>query len=96
MTTVDNPRPLQVDTGCVRQGLPPYKLLSAPARASALRVAATGIQLVLPAAGRHSTPYGKRGGLMGDVRQQRAGHLPLQHQATANGSFSILPTGATE
>ena len=31
--------------------------------------------------------------LDGAVRQQCAGHLPFERQATVNGSFSILPTG---
>ncbi len=35
-------------------------------------------------------------GLMGEVGQQSAGHLPLEHHAMANGGFSILPTGTTD
>jgi hypothetical protein len=34
--------------------------------------------------------------LYGAVRQQCAGHLPFERQATPNGGFSILPTGATD
>ena len=34
--------------------------------------------------------------LDGAVRQQCAGHLPFERQATPNGGFSILPTGATD
>ena len=30
------------------------------------------------------------------VRQQCAGHLPFERQATANGSFTIRPTGTTD
>lgn len=45
--------------------------------------------------------YGSRSaravsGLMGEVGQQSAGHLPLEHHAMANGGFSILPTGTTD
>jgi len=35
-------------------------------------------------------------GLMREVRQQCAGHLPLGRQATANGSLSTLRTGTTD
>ena len=31
--------------------------------------------------------------LYGAVRQQCAGHLPFARRATANGGFSVLPTG---
>ena len=34
--------------------------------------------------------------LDGAVRQQCAGHLPFERQATANGSFTIRPTGTTD
>ena len=34
--------------------------------------------------------------LDGAVRQQCAGHLPFERQATVNGGFSILPTGTTD
>ena len=34
--------------------------------------------------------------LDGAVRQQCAGHLPFERQATANGGFFILPTGAID
>ena len=36
------------------------------------------------------------GGLTGEARQQCAGHLPFERQATANGGFPILPTGTTD
>ena len=36
------------------------------------------------------------GGLIGEVGQQSAGHLPFERQARANGGFSILPTGTTD
>ena len=32
----------------------------------------------------------------GAVRQQCAGHLPFARRATANGGFSVLPTGTTD
>ena len=35
-------------------------------------------------------------GRMGEVGQQSAGHLPLEHHAMANGGFSILPTGSID
>lgn len=35
-------------------------------------------------------------GLLGEVGQQSAGHLPLEHHGMANGGFSILPTGTTD
>ena len=34
--------------------------------------------------------------LDGAVRQQCVGHLPFDRQATVNGGFFILPTGATD
>lgn len=34
-------------------------------------------------------------GLMGEVGQQSAGHLPFERRATADGSFSILRTGTS-
>lgn len=34
--------------------------------------------------------------LDGTVRQQCVGHLPFDRQATVNGGFFILPTGATD
>ena len=34
--------------------------------------------------------------LYGAVRQQCAGHLPFARRATANGGFSVLPTGTTD
>lgn len=33
--------------------------------------------------------------LYGAVRQQCAGHLPFERRETANGGFSVLPTGTT-
>ena len=33
--------------------------------------------------------------LYGAVRQQCAGHLPFKRRETANGGFSVLPTGTT-
>ena len=34
--------------------------------------------------------------LYGAVRQQCAGHLPFKRRETANGGFSVLPTGTTD
>jgi len=34
--------------------------------------------------------------LYGAVRQQCAGHLPFERRETANGGFSILPTGSID
>ena len=34
--------------------------------------------------------------LDGVIRQQCVGHLPFERRATANGGFSVLPTGTTD